>query len=68
MFTSQQFAHNLKNSSLSPQVQQALLNLLPTLTNEQIDEIGEALLQDTQEQENILKQLQLKIDILKKNR
>jgi hypothetical protein len=66
MFNPQQFAHKLKNSTLTPAAQLALLDLLPSLNNEQIDEIATVLLQNNIEQENILKQVQLKLDIAEK--
>jgi len=67
MFNPQKFAHNLKNSTLNKKEQEALLELLPNLTNEQIDEISSTLEKDVKEQKQILDKVQLKSDIFKKN-
>jgi hypothetical protein len=63
-FDAKTFGQNLKKSSLSPEVQESLLTILPTLKMEQINEIDQILKQDIKQQGNIFKKAQLKIDIL----
>lgn len=46
----QEFARLLKSSTLSATEQHALLNLLPSLTSEQIQEIGQGLMADGEAQ------------------
>lgn len=45
-----EFARLLKSSTLSATEQHALLNLLPSLTSEQIQEIGQGLMADGESQ------------------
>jgi hypothetical protein len=51
-----QFADYLKNSTLSPKEQQMILKVLPTLTSDQIQEMGKVLMGDVQAQEGILEE------------
>ncbi len=66
MISPKHFAQVLKNSSLDPQDKVAILNLLPTLTPEQIEEIGKILEEDNAKQEDALSKAKLKVDVLMK--
>ncbi|MBT4937461.1 hypothetical protein HON22_06110 [Candidatus Peregrinibacteria bacterium] len=61
------FGQNLKKSTLSKTAQEAVLNLLPKLKFEQINEIDKILKNDIKKQESIFKKAKLKADIVVKN-
>lgn len=64
IITSHQFAHYLKHSTLSPAEQHGILKLLPSLTKEQIQEIGAVLMTDVESQTSITKDHERKRDQL----
>ena len=66
-FDPKTFGQNLKKSTLSKTVQEAVLKLLPKLKIQQIEEIDAILKTDIKKQESIFKKAKLKADIIIKN-
>jgi hypothetical protein len=62
--TPQKFAEYLKNSTLSPTEQRNVLKLLPSLTAEQIQELGKVFMDDVEEQQEVLQDHEQKRDQL----
>lgn len=62
--TPQQFAEYLKKSTLSPAEQRNVLKLLPSLTAEQIQELGKVFMDDVEEQKEVLQDHERKRDQL----
>lgn len=58
--TPEQFAKLLKTSTLNADEQRAVLNLLPTLSETQINELAEILKTDNAKQDQAMKQAQSK--------
>ena len=62
-----QFAENLRKSTLDVDTQKALLELMPKLSMEKLEEIDAILKKDVLVQEDIIKQATLKADIVNKD-
>lgn len=58
----------LKQSSLNEETKESLLEILPILPESQLEEIAQTLSEDIAIQESVMKQLELKIDILKREK
>ncbi|MBI5413997.1 hypothetical protein HZA38_00585 [Candidatus Peregrinibacteria bacterium] len=64
MITPQEFAGYLQNCSLDPKTKVLLLDILPKLSQEQIQEIGRILEKDQNQLLQYLKEAELKADVL----
>lgn len=62
--TPQQFAEYLKQSTFSPAEQHGILKLLPSLSPDQIQELGKVLMSDVVSQKSVLKEHEQKRDQL----
>lgn len=58
------FAQNLKSSNLTKEEQDAIINLLPYLTPQQLEEIDLTLKEDNKRSQDILKKAFLQIDVI----
>lgn len=64
LITPKQFVHLLKNSSLSPIEQQAVLDFLSTLSSEEIQKLAQVLKRDVEAQERLMTDIEGKRDAL----